>query len=67
VHYKELVVTGTTACSTEDCRKAVDLVCGGAVDLRPLVGARFQLTEMLKALEFTRGGHGLKAIVLPYH
>ncbi len=65
VHYKELVITGTTACSTEDCRKAVELVCSDAVNLRPLVGARFRLSETLDALEFARGGHGLKAVILP--
>lgn len=65
VHYKELVVTGTTACSTTDCRKAVELVCSGAVNLRPLVGATFKLSETLDALEFARGGHGLKAVILP--
>ncbi|MFW6182622.1 MAG: zinc-binding dehydrogenase, partial [Chloroflexota bacterium] len=33
VHYKELVVTGTTACSTYDCLRAADIVNSGRVDL----------------------------------
>ena len=37
VHYKELRVTGTTACSTSDCRRAAELVNSGALDVLPLV------------------------------
>ena len=37
VHYKELRVTGTTACSTSDCRRAAELVNSGRLDVLPLV------------------------------
>jgi threonine dehydrogenase-like Zn-dependent dehydrogenase len=43
VHYKELRVTGTTACSTADCRKAAGLVNSGRLDLSPLVTHRLSL------------------------
>ena len=32
VHYKELVVNGTTACSTYDCLQAADLVKVGRIE-----------------------------------
>ena len=41
VHYKELVVTATTACSTADCRQAAEIVNSGRVDLSDLISARF--------------------------
>jgi len=33
VHYKELIVTGTTACSTRDCVQTVRLLNSGRIDL----------------------------------
>jgi len=65
VHYKELIVTGTTACSTADCRKAAELVSAGQIDLRPLVGARFFLSDARAAFEAVRAGSALKVVLLP--
>jgi L-iditol 2-dehydrogenase len=42
-HYKELRVTGTTACSTADCGKAAEFVNSGRLDLSPLVTHRLSL------------------------
>ena len=50
VHYKELVVTGTTACSTADCWQATHIVNSGLVDLSDLVSQRFPLREAVAAL-----------------
>lgn len=65
VHYKELAVTGTTACSTRDCRRAVDLLCSGEVDLSGLIGARYSLDQVSAAFEHARGRSGLKAMLHP--
>ena len=43
VHYKELSVTGTTACSTGDCWQAARMVNSGLIDLTDLVSRRFSL------------------------
>ncbi|MBK9613821.1 hypothetical protein [Candidatus Amarobacter glycogenicus] len=39
LHYKGLIVTGTTACSTYDCLRAADIVNSGRLDLAPLITA----------------------------
>jgi L-iditol 2-dehydrogenase len=65
VHYKELIVTGSTGCSTSDCRKAAKLVASGQIDLRPLIGERFPLLEAKAAIEVAKGQHGLKVILEP--
>jgi len=65
VHYKELIVTGSTGCSTNDCRKAAELVASGRVDLRPLISERFPLLEAKSAIEAAQGQHGLKVILEP--
>ncbi len=63
IHYKELVVTGTTACSTADCRRSLDLVSSGKVDLGPLVSARFGLDRVKEAFDLARSGNALKLVL----
>lgn len=65
VHYKELLVTGTTACSTDDCRRAAEIVNAGRLDLSRLVGARFPLSEARAGFESAEKGEALKVILEP--
>jgi len=65
VHYKELVVTGTTGCSTADCRRAVEWVTSGKVDLGALISKRFPLRDMASAFSAARDGKHLKVVVQP--
>jgi L-iditol 2-dehydrogenase len=65
IHYRELIVTGTTACSTTDCRRAVELAAGGSIDLRVLIGDRFPLSEATAAFTAARRRDGWKVILQP--
>jgi len=65
IHYKELLVTGTTANTKEDCRAALDLVVGGAVDVGRLVTARLELADADAAFEAARSGEALKVVIEP--
>jgi L-iditol 2-dehydrogenase len=65
VHYKELLVTGTTACSTYDCLQAADLVRSGRIDLGILVTKRFQLSEIKQAFEAAEDGTNLRVSLIP--
>lgn len=65
IHYKELVVTGTTANTTEDCRRALELVVDGSVDTAALISARYRLQEVDGALSAAASGKELKVIVEP--
>jgi L-iditol 2-dehydrogenase len=65
VHYKELVVTGTTACSTDDCRRAAAIVNSGRINLSPLVSARFPLRKVTKAFATAGDRTSLKVIIEP--
>jgi L-iditol 2-dehydrogenase len=65
IHYGELVVTGTTANTTEDCREALELVVSGAVDTAALVGAREPLESAGDAFEAARSGELLKVVIEP--
>jgi L-iditol 2-dehydrogenase len=65
VHYKELLVTGTTASTNEDCREALELVTTGAVDTGTLVSERFGLDDTEAALEAAGSGRVLKVVLEP--
>jgi L-iditol 2-dehydrogenase len=65
IHYKELLVTGTTANTNEDCRAALDLVAGGAVDAGRLVTARRALADAEAAFDAARSGEALKVVIEP--
>jgi L-iditol 2-dehydrogenase len=65
VHYKELVVTGTTANTTEDCREALELVESGRIDTAALVDERLGLDGADAAFEAAAGGEVLKVVIEP--
>ncbi len=65
VHYKELAITGTTACSTADCVQAAQILNSGRIDLTPLVTHRFPLRETASAFVAAEGGKSLKVVLEP--
>jgi len=65
VHYKELVITATTACSTADCWQAAQIVNAGLVDLSDLVSQRFPLSEALAAFAAAEDRKSLKIVLEP--
>jgi L-iditol 2-dehydrogenase len=65
IHYKELVVTGTTASTNEECRAALDLIVDGRVDAGSLVEARFDLASSAAAFELAASGQALKVLITP--
>ncbi len=65
VHYKELVITGTTACSTADCWQAADIVNSGLVKLDDLVSRRFPLKDAVQAFAAAEDRKALKIVLVP--
>ena len=65
VHYKELVITGTTACSTNDCWQAARIVDSGLIDLSDLVSQRFPLRETHAAFAAAEDRKSLKIVIEP--
>lgn len=65
IHYGELIVTGTNACTREDFRQALHLLSGGDFQAAPLVTHRFPLEQIAEAFETTRSGAGLRVVVEP--
>jgi 2-desacetyl-2-hydroxyethyl bacteriochlorophyllide A dehydrogenase len=65
IHYKELIVTGTTACSTADCWQAASIVGAGLVDLSTLVSRRFALKDADQAFAAAEDRGSLKVVLQP--
>lgn len=65
VHYKELVITGTTACSTNDCRQATRIINSGLIDLTDLVSQRFPLRDAVSAFSAAEDRNSLKIVIEP--
>lgn len=65
VHYKELVITGTSACSTADCWQATQLVNSGVVDLSDIVSQRFPLKDAVVAFAAAEDRKSLKIVLEP--
>ena len=65
VHYRELVVTGTTACSTGDCLRATGIVNSGRMDLSDVVSHRFPLAAAADAFAAAESRDSLKVILEP--
>ncbi|MGH7291867.1 MAG: threonine dehydrogenase, partial [Myxococcota bacterium] len=61
----ELLVTGTTANTTADCREALALVVSGQIDTAALVSARFGLDEAPAAFAAAASGRALKVVIEP--
>ena len=65
VHYKELMITGTTACSTGDCLRAAEIVNTGKIDLSGLISRRFGLAQAVEAFHIAGERSSLKIILEP--
>lgn len=65
VHYKELIVTATTACSTGDCWQAAEIVNSGRIDLSDLISARLPLSEARAAFMMAEDRKSLKVVLEP--
>ncbi|MCL2464482.1 MAG: alcohol dehydrogenase catalytic domain-containing protein [Micrococcales bacterium] len=65
IHYKELLIAGTTASTLADCRDAAALVALGRIDLAPLVSHRFGLDQGAAALAAAQDPAALKVVMKP--
>lgn len=65
IHYKELLVTGTTANTAEDCRRALELLAGGSIDLDGIIDARYPVEKSPEAFEEAASGRARKVVIEP--
>jgi L-iditol 2-dehydrogenase len=64
IHYKQLLVSGTTRSSHEQFRKTLDFIAKKLVDVDSLVTHRFSIDEIDQAIENASKQQGLKQAVV---
>jgi len=65
IHYRELRVTGTTACSTLDCRRAAQLILAGRLELAPLLTGSLPLADGASAFGKGASRDRMKVRIVP--
>jgi L-iditol 2-dehydrogenase len=65
IHYKELIVAGTTASTLDDCRRAAELVGEGWIELGWMVSDRVDLTDFAHAIARVQDGTARKVVINP--
>ena len=65
IHYKQLVVMGTTGSNVRQYRSTMNLIIQGRVQMGPLVSARLPLDRLHEGIERSRTGQELRIVVEP--
>ncbi|MCH6230586.1 zinc-dependent dehydrogenase [Microbacterium sp. CFH 31415] len=63
LHYRELVMTGTTGASNKDYRDVLDLLGRDDVDLSPIISQRFSVEDIQAAFDHAASGAGMKPLI----
>jgi len=64
IHYKQLLVGGTTRQSLRQYRKCIELITSKAIDVRPIITAESSLEDVEKAILDAKNGIGLKRAIM---
>lgn len=63
IHYKQLVITGTTRASVSQFRKTLSFIADGILEVDSLISAKFSLAEIHQALGKAKDAIGLKNVI----
>ena len=63
IHYKHLMVTGTSRSSLSQYRKCLQLVESGVLPMNKLITNHFSLEQIGEAFEFVSKAGGLKSVI----
>lgn len=64
IHYKQLVVTGTTKANNEQFRKTLEFISSGLLTVNNLITGKFSIDKMNEALEEAMSSKGLKTLIV---
>lgn len=63
IHYRQLIVTGSTRASLAQYRKCLALLEAGVVDIKSLITNRYPLKDIHEAFAFAERSGGLKSVI----
>ncbi len=64
IHYKQLMVSGTTRASVSQYRKTLQLIAAGCIDIKPLITGRYSLGDIQEAIDCAARGEGIKHVIV---
>jgi L-iditol 2-dehydrogenase len=64
IHYKQLVLTGSTRASVSQYRKTLSFISSGILSVRELITGRFELGQIDDAIMQAANARGLKSVVV---
>lgn len=62
VHYKQIILTGTTGQSIYQYRKSIEIITSKGIDIKKLISGRYSLEEAEKAFERAKSEDVLKIV-----
>jgi len=63
IHYKQLIVSGTTRASITQFRKTLRFISTGVLNVKPLISRTMPLSEIRQGLAFAAAADGLKNVI----
>jgi len=63
IHYRQLIITGTTRASISHFKKTLEFISEGLIDLKGMVTARFGIRDIARAFEQAENLTGLKNVI----
>jgi len=63
IHYKQLIVTGSTRANVLQFRETLEFIASGILDVKKLVTGRFPLKDIMKGFELASEAAGLKNVI----
>ncbi len=63
IHYKQLMVSGTTRASLSQYRQTLSFLTDGILDIKPLIRSVYPLREIAQAFSAASSARGLKTVI----
>ena len=64
IHYKQLMVSGTTRASLTQFRRTLQFISTGVLDVQPLISRKLPLTQIDQAVAYAAAADGLKNVIV---
>lgn len=63
IHYKELILTGSTRSSTAMFRKTLEFISSGLLPIKNMITGEYPITDALAAFENAKAAKGIKHVI----
>jgi L-iditol 2-dehydrogenase len=64
IHYKQLIVSGTTRASLTQFRKTLKFISTGILNVKPLISRTMHLSEINQGFKYAKSADGLKNVIV---